>query len=159
MPPPRILIADDHDIVRQGIRSIIKKFRPEWDICGEVTNGNAAIEAVQKLVPDVVILDITMPVMSGLEAASRVAKLGLPTRILIFTMHESNRMISDVSQAGAHGYVMKSEASRDLLIAIESLLRGGTFFGPQDHRHPEPGKKPEPSGGTSFRNILVTAFK
>lgn len=155
--PPRILIADDHDIVRQGIRSIIRKFRPDWEICGEVVDGAAAIEAVKSLVPSVVILDITMPVMSGLEAASRIAKLGLPTRILIFTMHESSRMIADVSQAGAHGYVMKSEASRDLLIALEALLRGGTFFGPQDNHHPEPEKKPEPGGSTSFRQ-LVTAF-
>jgi len=154
MKHPRILIADDHDVVRQGIRSIITRFRPDWEICGEVTDGAAAIAAVQNLIPDVIILDITMPVMSGVEAASRISKLGLPTRILIFTMHESNRMIADVSQAGAHGCVLKSEASRDLLIALETLMNGGTFFGPQDHADPGPSKKADPTGGTSLCEII-----
>jgi DNA-binding NarL/FixJ family response regulator len=150
---PRILIVDDHDIVRRGIRSTITRLRPEWEICGEAVNGSEAVEAVKNLTPDVAILDITMPVMSGLEAASRIAKLALPTRILIFTMHESNRIVHDVRQAGAHGYVRKSEAARDLIIAIEALLAGGTFFGPPDEEPGTSKKESKPEPGFSFRAL------
>jgi two-component system nitrate/nitrite response regulator NarL len=128
--PARILIADDHDVVRQGIRSIIVKARPEWEICGEATNGQEAVETAGALKPDVIILDITMPVFNGLEAATRIVGLGLNCRILIFTMHESERLHADVRQVGAHGYVQKSQAGRDLIYALDKLLAGGTFFGP-----------------------------
>jgi DNA-binding NarL/FixJ family response regulator len=128
--PVRILIADDHDVVRQGVRSIIIKARPEWEICGEATNGQEAVETAGALKPDVIILDITMPVFNGLEAAARIIRLGLSSRILIFTMHESERLYADVRQIGAHGYVQKSQAGRDLIFALDKLLAGGTFFGP-----------------------------
>lgn len=128
----RILIADDHEIVREGIRTLLRRARPEWEICGEVADGQRAITAVQDLNPDLVILDITMPAMSGLEAASRIAKLGLDCRILMFTMHESDRLALEVREAGAQGFVLKSQATRDLIQAIDNLLGGGTFFGPGD---------------------------
>ena len=124
----RILIADDHEIVREGIRTLIDRSRPEWEICGEATNGEEAIEAVRTLKPDVVVLDITMPKMSGLEAAPRIAKLGLGCRVLIFTMHDSERLTIEARQAQAQGLVLKSQAARDLIRAIERLLAGGTFF-------------------------------
>jgi len=124
----RILIADDHEIVREGIRTLIDRSRPEWDICGEATNGEEAIEAVKSLKPDVVVLDITMPKMSGLEAAPRIAKLGVGCRVLMFTMHDSDRLASEVRNAQAQGLVLKSQAARDLIRAIERLLAGGTFF-------------------------------
>jgi DNA-binding NarL/FixJ family response regulator len=126
----RILIADDHDVVRQGIRSIIAKSRPEWEICGEATNGREAVETARLLSPDVIILDITMPLLNGIEAASQIATCGLRSRILVFTMHESERLSADIREVGAHGYVQKSRAGRDLIGAIEMLLAGGTFFGP-----------------------------
>ena len=147
---PRILIADDHDIVRHGIRGTISRMRPEWEICGEVSNGKDAVDAVQNLNPDVVILDVTMPIMGGLEAAQHIAKLGLPSRILIFTMHESARMSHDVLKAGAHGYVNKSEASRDLIAALDALLAGGTF-GLQGLEVDEPKKETDPNSPTFFR--------
>ena len=125
----RILIVDDHEVVRQGVRSVLHRSRPEWEICGEVSDGKQAIEAVKALQPDVVILDITMPKMSGLEAAPQIVKLSGNCRVLIFTMHESERIASDVKAAGAHGYVQKSQAGRDLTLAIDTLLAGGTFFG------------------------------
>jgi DNA-binding NarL/FixJ family response regulator len=124
----RILIADDHEIVREGIRTLIDKSRPEWNICGEATNGEEAIEAVRTLKPDIVVLDITMPKMSGLEAASKIAKLGLGCRVLMFTMHDSERLSVEVRQAEAHGLVLKSQANRDLVRAIDHLLDGGVFF-------------------------------
>jgi len=126
--PVRLLIVDDHEIVREGIRSILKA-RPDWEICGEASNGREGIATTRALKPDVIIMDISMPVMSGLEATSQIVKLGLPCRILIFTTHESERLASDVQQSGAQGYVVKSQAARNLIAAIESLLAGGSFFG------------------------------
>jgi|SRR5450755_2530012 DNA-binding NarL/FixJ family response regulator len=130
--PARILLVDDHEIVREGIRTLIAKSRPEWEICGEARDGEEALEAVTALKPDVVILDITMPKMSGLEAAPRIAKLGLGCRVLIFTMHDSERLTSEVRQAEAQGLVLKSQAARDLIRAVDRLLAGGTFFASQD---------------------------
>lgn len=127
----RILIVDDHEVVRHGITSIVTS-HPGWEICGEARNGKEAIEVVPGLQPDIIILDISMPGMGGLEAASQISQLGARGRILIFTMHESARIISDVRAAGAQGYVQKSQAGRDLILAIETLLAGGTFFSPAD---------------------------
>jgi DNA-binding NarL/FixJ family response regulator len=129
--PARILLVDDHEIVREGIRTLIARSRPEWEICGEAGNGEEALEAVKTLKPDVVILDITMPKMSGLEAAPQIAKLGLGCRVLMFTMHDSERLSSEVRQAEAQGLVLKSQAARDLIRAVDRLLAGGTFFGSQ----------------------------
>jgi DNA-binding NarL/FixJ family response regulator len=125
---PRILIVDDHEIVRDGIRNLLSKSRRDWEICGQATNGKEAVEAVKVLRPDAVILDITMPIMSGLEAAAQIAKSGLGCRILMFTMHESDSLESEVRDAGADGFVLKSQASQNLILAIETLLAGGTFF-------------------------------
>lgn len=127
----RILIADDHEIVRDGIRTLLRRCRPEWVICGEAKNGKEAIEAATLLEPDVLVLDVTMPVMSGLEAALRITRLGLPARVLIFTMHETKSLVMEVRDVGAQGYVVKSQASRDLINAIDRILAGGTFFGPE----------------------------
>lgn len=129
--PARILLVDDHDIVREGIRRLIARSRPDWEICGEANDGEEAIDAVKNLKPDVVILDITMPKMSGLEAAPLIAKLGLGCRILLFTMHDSKRLLAEVRQANAQGLVLKTQAAQDLIRAVDRLLAGGTFF-PQD---------------------------
>ncbi len=126
---PRILIVDDHEVVRQGVRTIVQKSRPEWQVIGEAVNGIEAIEAAKLHDPDIIILDITMPVMSGLEAASHITKLGNHSSILIFTMHESERLMAEVREVGAQGIVHKSKAGRDLILAIDTLLGGGTFFG------------------------------
>lgn len=125
---PRILIVDDHEIIRDGLRNLLSQSRPGWVICGQARNGEEAVEAVQNLAPDAVLLDISMPVMSGLEAAKRITKSGTRCRILMFTMHEYNRLDRDVRDAGAQGYVLKSQAALNLVVAIETLLAGGTFF-------------------------------
>jgi len=159
----KILIVDDHDVVRQGLRSFLA-VRPDWEICGEACNGDEAIRAVADFRPDLVILDVTMPGMSGLEAASRIRALGNATRILIFTMHESPRIAIDVHEAGAHGFVQKSQASRDLILAVERLLSGDTFFGhEQDVQSrettsdkPSVSAKAAPKTDLSFR--LARAF-
>jgi DNA-binding NarL/FixJ family response regulator len=128
----KILIVDDHEIVREGIRTLLNRSRPQWEICGEAANGQIAIDKVKALKPDIVILDVTMPVMSGLEATPRINRLQLGCRILIFTMHLSDTIVNEVRNAGAQGYVVKSQASRDLILAIDCLLAGGTFFSPTD---------------------------
>jgi len=143
----RILIVDDHEVIRHGVRSVLLRARPEWEICGEAADGRQAIEAVQRLKPDIVILDVTMPTMSGLQAAPQIAKLAKDCRILIFTMHESERIASDVRAAGAHGYVQKSQAGRDLVVAIDALLGGETFLGGRREKKSAEGDVPP---GISF---------
>jgi DNA-binding NarL/FixJ family response regulator len=152
---PRILIVDDHEIVREGIRTLIGRSRADWDICGEASNAAEAVAAVKNLQPDVVILDITMPGTSGLEAALRMNKLGLQSRILIFTMHESERLAKEVRDAGARGYVLKSQAARDLVSAIERILAGGTFYGAPPESEGTPNDKPD--RGLVFRENLAFA--
>jgi DNA-binding NarL/FixJ family response regulator len=140
----RILIVDDHEIVREGLRSHLAKSRPEWDICGEATDGEQAIQFARELKPDILILDITMPRMSGLEASARMRKLGLTIPVLIFTTHDSPRLATEVRQAGAQGYVLKSQAVRHLVQAIDTILAGGTFFGAPPKPEPSGGDKPNP---------------
>ena len=127
----KILIVDDHEIVREGIRTLIERSGRGWQICGEAENSEQAIEKAQSLKPDVIVLDITMPGVSGLTAAARISALKLPGRILMFTMHESDRLATEVRLVGAHGVVLKSQAARDLIRAIDCLLAGETFFGPE----------------------------
>jgi DNA-binding NarL/FixJ family response regulator len=140
----RILIVDDHEIVREGLRSHLAKSRPDWDICGEATDGEQAVQLTRELKPDLVILDITMPRMSGLEASSRMRKLGITTPILIFTTHDSERLVTEVRHAGAQGYVLKSQAVRHLVLAIDTILAGGTFFGAPPKPEPTEGNDPTP---------------
>ncbi len=123
----RILIADDHDVVREGVRAILKK-RPDWEICGEAANGQEAVSQIESLRPDVVILDITMPKMSGLDVARRVVTNNPQSRILVFTMHDSDTVEQAVRGSGAHGLVLKLHAARDLVKAINVVAAGGTFF-------------------------------
>jgi two-component system nitrate/nitrite response regulator NarL len=154
--PPSILIVDDHQIVRQGVRTLLTEFRPEWQISGEASNAAEALQAIQALKPDLVVLDITMPGTSGLELTAKIRSLGLPSRILIFTMHHSSRIGSDVRAAGAQGYVLKSQAARDLVFAIESILDGGTFYGQESEGGG--GSDPSPRRNVFFFSGLRTAW-
>lgn len=153
--PVRILLADDHEVVRQGLRTILKA-RPEWEIVGEAENGQEAIEAVKELNPDVIILDITMPMVSGLEATQAISKLKADTRILIFTMHDSKSLVKAVRKAGASGYVLKSRAARDLVNAVQTLLGGGQFFGSEAD---EPGSANEKAkGDLKFSKKILSSW-
>lgn len=125
----RILIADDHEVLREGVKSFLGKSRPDWEICGEATDGTQAIQLAQQLNPSLMVLDISMPGMSGLEACIRMRKLGLEFPVLIFTTHQSEVLGAEVLHAGAQGYVLKSQAARSLVLAIDTILAGGTFFG------------------------------
>jgi DNA-binding NarL/FixJ family response regulator len=143
----RILIVDDHEIVREGLKSHLAASRPDWNICGEATNGEQAIQLTRELKPDLVILDITMPRMSGLEASSRMRKQGITTPVLIFTTHDFERLATEIREAGAQGYVLKSQAVRHLVQAIDAILAGGTFFG---EPKPEPKRDDKPNPGIVF---------
>jgi DNA-binding NarL/FixJ family response regulator len=154
--PVKIVIADDHDVVRQGMRAILRA-RPDWEVSAEAANGQEAIDAVRRHCPDVLILDITMPVMSGLDAMREIGSLQLPTCVLIFTMHDSPSLIRAVREGGAKGYVLKSNAARDLIKAIEALLGGGSFFGSE---YEKPGDKIEDKNkGLSFFAALRSLIK
>ena len=131
----RILVADDHDVVLKGIRMILEA-KPEWEICGEASNGAEAIRMAQELRPDAIVMDITMPVTNGLMATREITSLGVKAPVLIFTMHESKGLVESVKSVGARGIVFKSNAARDLTEALEALLAGGTYFRTAS---PEPG--------------------
>lgn len=126
--PPKILIVDDHEVVRQGVRTILRA-RPQWEVCGEAINGREAVDLAGKQEPDIIIMDITMPEMSGIEATQEITRLGLRPAVLIFTMHESRSLVDIVRQVGARGLVLKSRAAHDLIEALDTLMCGGTFFG------------------------------
>jgi DNA-binding NarL/FixJ family response regulator len=123
----RILIADDHEVVRKGIRSIIES-HPGWEVCGEASDGRKAVEKTDELNPHVVIIDIGMPSLNGLEATRQILKNRPATKVLVLSVYESEQLVEQVLDAGALGYVLKSDASRDLVQAIEELQRNHTFF-------------------------------
>jgi DNA-binding NarL/FixJ family response regulator len=130
MPAVSILIADDHELVRKGIRMVLEG-RPGWEVVAEASNGQDAVKKVQETKPQVAILDISMPVLNGLEATRQIAKSSSETKVLILTMHEADPMIQKILEAGAQGYLLKSDASLDLVSAVEALLKNKTFFTPK----------------------------
>ncbi|HLJ13406.1 MAG TPA: response regulator transcription factor [Bryobacteraceae bacterium] len=125
--PVRILIADDHEIVRRGLISLLAA-KPDWTVVGEAESGREAVELAKTLRPDIAILDVGMPELNGLEATRQVLKALPQTEILILTMHESEQIVREVLDAGARGYVLKSDAGRDLVAAVEALCQHRTFF-------------------------------
>jgi len=151
----RILLVDDHEVVREGLKSLLSNARPDWEISGEAATGAEAIEQTQKLKPDIVLLDISMPGMSGLEASMRMRELGVSCPILVFTTHESQTLGKEVRKAGAQGLVAKSQAFRDLVRAIDTLLSGGTFFGDPLAGNPE---KEKANSGLTYCLGLQFAF-
>ena len=126
----RILVADDHEVFRNGIRTLLEN-RSQWEICGEARTGREAVAKTMRLKPDVVLLDITMPDLSGLEATPEILKAHPQTKILVLTMHDSGRMASTVLAAGASGLVLKSDAAHDLILALEALSKNKLFLSPQ----------------------------
>lgn len=126
----QILIADDHEVARRGIRALLES-HPGWEVCGEAKDGREAVEFASALNPDVVLLDIGMPNLNGLEAARQILATSPDMAILILTMHDSDNVIREVLRAGARGFLLKSDAGRDLLTAVEALQRRRTFFTPR----------------------------
>jgi len=120
-PRKQILIADDHEMLRRGIRNALED-RQDWQICGEAVDGQEAVNKVNTLRPDLVILDINMPVLNGLAAVRQILRNRPQTKIVIFTVHDSEQTIKEIHAAGAHAYVSKNDASDALLRVVEDLL-------------------------------------
>jgi len=125
--PIRILLADDHDVVRKGLRGMLEA-HSGWQVCGEASNGREAVRLVGELNPNIAVMDLEMRELNGLEATRQIRKEFPQTEVLIFTMHETERLMRDVLAAGARGYVLKSDAGRHLVDAIEALSQGKPFF-------------------------------
>jgi len=123
----RILIADDHEVVRKGIRSLLEA-HPGWEVVAETANGRDAVSSAVRLKPDVALLDIAMPGLNGLDATRQILTDAPNTRVLILTMHDTEQVVRDVLAAGARGFLLKSDAGRDLVSAVEALQSRRTFF-------------------------------
>jgi DNA-binding NarL/FixJ family response regulator len=123
----RILLADDHDIVRRGLKDLLEQ-QVGWQVCAEAANGREAVEFALQHRPQVAVIDLSMPELNGLEATRRIRQSLPDTEVLIFTMHESEELIREVLGAGARGYLLKSDAVRQLIPAVESLSQKKPYF-------------------------------
>jgi DNA-binding NarL/FixJ family response regulator len=127
MKTVRILIADDHELMRRGLAATLAEV-PGWTVVAEAENGRQAVDLAQSTFPDIVILDMTMPELNGLEATRQILAARPGQHVLILTAHESEQLVREVLNAGAQGYVLKSDAGRALVSAVEALLDGRPFF-------------------------------
>lgn len=123
----RILLADDHDVVRRGLSALLAN-RADWQVVGEAQNGREAVSLAVKLKPNVAVLDLSMPELNGLEATRQIRKEVPETEVLVFSMYESEQFVRDLLAAGARGYVLKSDVTTQLLIAVETVARHKPFF-------------------------------
>ena len=127
MSSVRILLADDHEIVRQGVRAMIERLTG-WEICGEAATGREAVALAEKLEPDLIIMDIGMPELNGLDAARQIKRLLPQVEVLMFTANETEEIVRHVFKAGARAYLLKAEANKHLIPALEMLCKHRTYF-------------------------------
>lgn len=123
----RILVADDHEVVRKGLIAILEQ-QPAWQVCGEACNGREAVEKARQLMPDVMVMDVSMRGLNGLEATRKIVKENPATKVLILTLEDSSQLVRDVLDAGARGFLLKSDSGSELVAAVDALLRGKTYF-------------------------------
>jgi DNA-binding NarL/FixJ family response regulator len=123
----RILVVDDHEVVRKGVIALLAS-RSDWTICGEAADGREAVAAVARLRPDVVLMDISMPGMNGLEAVRQIRKCEPRIEVLILTMHDSDDVLADVLDSGARGYISKSDAAREIVAAVETVAAHKPYY-------------------------------
>lgn len=124
-----LVIADDHTLVRQGVRALLER-SPDFQIVGEASDGQEALDLVQRLVPDVLIIDVAMPHLNGIEATDRVQALGLPTRVVILSMHRDESLVLRALRHGANAYVLKQSVVEELYLAVRTAARGETYLSP-----------------------------
>jgi DNA-binding NarL/FixJ family response regulator len=126
----RILIADDHDVVREGLRALVEH-EAGWEVCGTAANGREAVQRAKELKPDICVLDMTMPELSGLEAVRQIKRALPAAEVLVFSAHRSEEVVAQVFDAGAKSYICKADAARHLVAAIRSLAQHKPFFTPE----------------------------
>ncbi|HTV53711.1 MAG TPA: response regulator transcription factor [Terriglobia bacterium] len=126
-PVSKVLVADDHESVRNGVRELIKTERA-FEVCGEATDGREAVEKARQLKPDIVVIDVSMPELNGIEATRQIVKDDASAEVLVLTVYESEQIVDEILNAGARGYLLKSDVAYDLLFAIASLSQHRPFF-------------------------------
>ena len=125
----RVLVVDDHVVIRRGIQSIVRLW-PEWEICGEAASGEEAVRLTAELKPDIVLMDISMPGMGGLEATRTIARRSPESKVLLLTLHDSPYWVRTALHAGARGYMLKSDAESELLRALNLVCGKGIYVSP-----------------------------
>lgn len=123
----RILVADDHEVVRKGLITLLAE-RSEWQVCGEACNGREAVDKARQLMPDLVIMDLSMPGLNGMEATRQIVRTNPSTKVLILTLHDSEQVVREVLNAGARGFLTKSDPAFDMVEGVEAVRRGKTYF-------------------------------
>jgi DNA-binding NarL/FixJ family response regulator len=134
MKPIKVILVDDHSLVRAGIRSLIQNISGV-EVIAEANNGRDAIRLIDELIPDLVLLDIAMPELNGLEVISRISKDNLITRVIILSMHTNEEYVVQALKAGAAGYLLKDSAPNELEIAVNAVMRGETYLSPAISKH------------------------
>ncbi len=125
----RVAVADDHHLVRAGIRALLEK-AGDIDVVGEAVDGLEALELLEAVVPDVLVMDIAMPRLNGIEAVERIQELGLETKVVILSMYSNELLVRQALQRGARGYLLKESVTNELLLAIRAASGGGTYLSP-----------------------------
>jgi DNA-binding NarL/FixJ family response regulator len=127
---PRVLVVDDHAFIRRGVQTILHPF-PEWELCGEAENGSDAIRMAEELKPEVIIMDLSMPGLNGIEATRAIRKTQPDVKIVLLTLHESAELVRSAFRAGARGYLLKTDAEQELVKALTVVTGQGTYISPR----------------------------
>lgn len=130
----RVLVVDDHAFIRRGVQSILHAF-PQWELCGEADNGTDAIRLSDSLKPEVIIMDISMPGLNGIEATRAIHKNHPETKVILLTLHNNDEMVRTAFRAGASGYLLKGDAEKELVRALEQVVHDGSYVSPNIDRH------------------------
>jgi DNA-binding NarL/FixJ family response regulator len=125
----RVIIAEDHNLVRKGLRALLEQSN-EFQVVGEASNGQEAIELCQELLPDVIVMDLSMPRMDGVQAAERIIAANIPTRIIVLSMHADSMMVHQLLQRGVKGYLLKDAVTEELTLAVRSAVQGRVYLSP-----------------------------
>ncbi|MGC1485013.1 MAG: response regulator transcription factor [Candidatus Acidiferrum sp.] len=127
---PRVLIVDDHAFIRRGVQTILNSF-PEWEFCGEADNGKDAIRLADELKPEIIIMDVSMPGLNGIEATRAIRKTQPDVKIVLLTLHESTELLRSAFRAGARGYLLKTDAEQELVKALTVVVGEGVYISPK----------------------------
>lgn len=127
---PKVLVVDDHAFIRRGVNSILQSF-PEWELCAEAENGKEAVRLAGELHPEVIIMDVSMPVLNGIEATKLISRSHPEIKIVLLTLHDSAELLRSGFRAGARGYLLKSDAEQELLKALRVVVGEGSYISPR----------------------------